>query len=143
MIQDEIAELKLLIEENKPYSFTFNTNQLPERKVWEDINFIELFQNLHHKGGSCLYWFALESPEVGKVVKDSIENKRNWSKSEKRVIPAKNKNNNSKVLYVGIRRGGRRKRDNLPNISGRIIQHLGHYEVGSTQSLQLKYWAKE
>lgn len=143
MIEDSILELKLLIENNKPYTFSFNTNQLPDNMVWEDDSFIDLFQNLHHKGKSCLYWFSLESNETGNMVKEFIDLKRDWFKSEKRVIPAKNKNWDSNILYVGIRRGGRRKRDELPNILGRIIQHLGYYDVGSTQSLQLKYWARE
>ena len=71
-----------------------------------------------------------------------LDNNREKLSNQYRVIPPKNKNQDSNVLYVGIRRGGVRKRDQLSNLSGRIVQHLGYYERGSTQGLQLVHWCK-
>lgn len=47
----------------------------------------------------------------------------------------------TKSLYVGTRLAGYTKKWNLTNIEGRIIQHLGYYDKGSTHALQLRYWA--
>lgn len=94
---------------------------------------------------SALYWFETDTIEQAQQLKKDLEDFRdNRAKIELRAIPAKNKydNNNSKVLYVGVRQGGARKRDGLSNISGRIFQHIGCYEKGSTKSLQLHFWAK-
>lgn len=116
-------------------------------KEYIDQNFLpdEIRVGLNAIKSSALYWFEAETIEQAQQLKKELEDFReNGSKTLERAIPAKNKydNTNSKVLYVGVRRGGVRKRDKLSNISGRIYQHIGCYEKGSTQSLQLHYWAK-
>lgn len=113
-----------------------------------DQNFLpdEIRVGLNTIKSSALYWFGAETIAQAQQLKKELEYFReNGSKTLERAIPAKNKyeNNNSKVLYVGVRQGGERKHDGLSNISGRIHQHIGCYEKGSTQSLQLHYWAKQ
>ncbi|MFC4633661.1 hypothetical protein ACFO3O_07065 [Dokdonia ponticola] len=57
-------------------------------------------------------------------------------------MPATNSNNYDNILYLGVRQGGYRKKDDLTNITGRINQHLGYYKAGTTQGLQLYEYAK-
>ncbi|GAA3654848.1 hypothetical protein [Flavivirga jejuensis] len=59
-----------------------------------------------------------------------------------RNIPAKNKNERSNVLYIGIRRGSKANNPKTTNIVGRINQHLGYYKNQNTQGLQLIHIAK-
>ncbi|WP_348661458.1 hypothetical protein [Croceibacter atlanticus] len=60
-----------------------------------------------------------------------------------RSTPALNKNTGSKYFYVGVRKGGKRKRDGLTHIAGRIYHHLGCYSKGSTSGLQLVHWSNK
>ncbi len=129
-------------------TFNFRLNQLPPVNNFKtDIrkykHFKDIFERLNTKEENCLYWFELETTELSVELNALLDKKRTELKLNKRVVPATNKNSNSNVIYVGVRQGGKRKRDGLTNISGRIIQHLGYYEKGTTQGLQLVHWAKE
>jgi len=136
-----------IIEKSKVYKF--KTSDLPEHNNFmTDIRhaspiFEKIFKELDLKTNNCIYWFDLVNNENAKEINSLLDIKREELKKNKRVIPPKNINVNSKTLYVGIRRGGVRRRDKLSNISGRIIQHLGYYEKGSTQGLQLVHWANQ
>ena len=128
--------------------FNFNLNQLPsindyKTDIREDKYFKEIFSELNKKEFNCLYWFDCESVEVAEKLNKHMDSKRKELKANNRVVPATNNNLNSKTMYVGIRRGGKRKYDGLTYISGRIIQHLGYYAKGSTQGLQLIHWVEE
>ncbi|WP_299104344.1 hypothetical protein [uncultured Tenacibaculum sp.] len=141
-----VALANIAIKEADSYSF--NLNQLPavnnyNTDIREDQYFKSIFEALNKKEQNCLYWFELESEALAIELNHLLDAKREELKRNLRVVPVKNSNTHSKVLYVGIRRGGIRKRDKLTNISGRIIQHLGYYEKGSTQGLQLVHWAKD
>jgi|TARA_R110000744_G_scaffold62940_1_gene129733 hypothetical protein len=125
--------------------FHFNLKELPNVNEFKtDIRletvFEELFKELNKKTNHCLYWFELDSIDYANKLNILLNNNRKKLGLNKRVVPVINKNTNSNVLYVGIRRGGIRKYDGLTNISGRIIQHLGYYVKGSTQGLQLVHW---
>lgn len=131
---------------NQAEKYTFNLKDLPH--VNDYLNgirhldkFHNMFKELDSKTNSCLYWFQLSDEEsCGKIVQ-LLDNSREFLKENVRIVPVKNSNCNSKTLYVGSRRGGYTKKWELSNISGRIIQHLGFYKVGSTQGLQLVHWA--
>jgi len=103
----------------------------------------ELFTQLDLIKCNCLYWFELEHDCDSKLVKSSLLDFKIGYKDHKRKTPAKNKILASNTLYVGVRRGGIRKKDGLSNIAGRIFHHLGYYHIGSTQGLQLVHWCNE
>lgn len=129
-------------------AYSFNLKDLPDTDDFKlDLRKHEKFQNifdeLNKKTSSCLYWFEIDSNENCSSLIQLLDKKRKSLKKQLRTVPAKNKNTDSKVLYVGIRRGGIRKRDGLTNISGRILIHLGYYDKGRTQGLQLVHWAVE
>jgi len=95
----------------------------------------DLFIELDKLSNPCLYWFELENEQFSKKIKKQTNDFRERKKIHQRTIPAKNKNNMSRYLYVGIRKGGVRKKDGLSNIASRIFHHLGYYHIGSTQGL--------
>jgi hypothetical protein len=126
--------------------YTFNLKDLPnvnnyQTDIRSDLNFSQMFAELNKKLSSCLYWFEVETLDHCSNLRDLLDQNRELLKSNYRTVPARNSNTNSNVLYVGIRRGGIRKRDQLTNIAGRIAIHLGYYIKGSTQGLQLIHWS--
>ena len=144
-----LSEIEKIIENKEIYHFKFNTNQLTKHKIWEDDFFRKMFEELNSKVNHCLYWFSVNDEKTGNLLKELLDNQRDVLKSNGRTIPAINKNVDSNILYVGVRKGGFRKytiknRKRVPaplsSIAGRIIQHLGYYDVGTTQGLQLNYW---
>ena len=137
---------KSILEQSQ--TFDFNLNQLPEvnefqTDIRQDKYFKEIFKELNKKEFNCLYWFEAESIENATELNNLLDSKRKELKVNNRVVPVINKNLDSKIIYVGIRRGGKRKYDGLTNIAGRIIQHFGYYIKGSTQGLQLIHWAEQ
>lgn len=138
-------------------TFKFHLNDLPDvneytppkeenhnkKSIRHHEKFIDLFNNLDLKKNSCLYWFELAEEKCCAELIDKLDMRRDLLKQNLRMVPVKNKNSNSKYLYVGIRRGGWTQKWKLSNISGRIIQHLGYYRVGITQGLQLAHWAND
>ncbi len=132
---------------NKKSIYKFNLLNLPDTNnfstnILDTEIFREIFNELNKKSNNCIYWFELQNEQDCSDLILRLENNREFLKENFRVIPPKNKNQNSKILYLGIRRGGIRKKDHLTNISGRIVQHLGYYHKGSTQGLQLVHWCK-
>lgn len=145
-INQNLKDLTESILENAE-THHFNLGQLPKineykTDIREDLNFKEIFVELDKKIHHCLYWFEVENIEKAMELNLLLDKTREELKQRGRVVPVINKNLDSPVLYVGIRRGGVRKYDGLTNISGRIIQHLGYYIKGSTQGLQFVHWAK-
>lgn len=131
-------------------TFQFNLKDLPDvveytyhKSILGHPKFESIFSALNEKQTSCLYWFEFNDSEMCSSVINVLNANRERLKESVRAVPVMNKNLNSNVLYVGIRRGGQRKYDGLTNISGRIVQHLGYYKVGTTQGLQLAHWAVE
>ena len=109
-----------------------------------DNNFNEICVELKKKHNNCLYWFESENNNTAEILINILESQRETLKQKLRVLPPKNNNTNSNVIYLGVRQGGKpRKKDGGTNISGRIYHHFGLYNVGSTQGLQLKYWANQ
>ncbi|OCK42680.1 hypothetical protein BA195_13955 [Tenacibaculum soleae] len=135
-----------ILEQSEKYEF--NLNQLPNvnefrTDIRQDENFKQIFSELNKKESNCIYWFECESIQIATELNNLLDSKRNELKFNQRVVPVINKNIDSKIIYVGIRRGGKRKYDGLTNIAGRIIQHLGYYIKGSTQGLQLVHWTEK
>lgn len=128
-------------------SYSIKLNDLPDVELKIDIRnhsyFKTIFKELDQIKNHCIYWFELDSTESSFVLNNLLNENRKHLNDRNRVVPVKNLNKESNVLYVGIRRGGTRKYDNLSNISGRLIQHLGYYHVGTTQGLQFAHWAKK
>lgn len=128
-------------------SYSIKLKDLPEVHLKLDIRnhsyFKTIFTELDQKKKHCLYWFEFDTNESSTTINNLLNESRISLSERMRVVPVKNLNSESNVLYVGIRRGGNRKYDNLSNISGRLIQHLGYYHVGSTQGLQFAYWANK
>jgi hypothetical protein len=108
----------------------------------------ELSGELRKKENNCLYWFETKNEEDAEYLVQLLEEERESlkkggsSEEKQRVIPPRNGNSNSSVLYVGVRQGGKPKKNGETHIEDRVKQHLGLYEKGSTQGLQLKYWAE-
>ena len=113
-----------------------------ECSILEDYNdmdirnsekFNSLFVDLQKFHGPCLYYFTVTSDQSADEIVEAI---KNYSSAENsKSIPAiKSNYSRSKILYVGkVKRA----------FWGRIIQHLGYYNVNRTQGLQLFYWAQK
>jgi hypothetical protein len=133
------------VNEFNHHSITFNTQELPplanfSTDIRQEAAFKNMFELLNTKKGFCIYWFECETPEIAFDLVNTFKSKKEYMASNKRTVPPINGNKNSNVLYVGVRQGGFRRKDGLTNISGRMIQHLGYYDKGSTGALQLVHW---
>lgn len=144
-------------KDTKLFSFDIDCSSLPEADFTTDkidyvpqlVKIIEILNTLHKP---CLYWFEATSNNEAIIINSLLDefrlNENLKDRRLRRVVPAKNNYHNSnsteksKVIYVGKRHEGMRKRDKLTNISGRIAIHFGYYKNGSTQGLQLSHWAK-
>lgn len=127
--------------------FTFKSSELPDTNDFKtDIVkhpiFSSFFNELLDIKENCVYWFSTDSVDKCKTLNDLLNVNRESLTAVPRIVPPDNKNVNSNILYVGMRLGGFRKRDDFTHIAGRMVQHLGYYEKGSTQGLQLVHWAK-
>lgn len=130
---------------------TFNTKDLSNHNNYNEkdcINqkpdFWNSFKVLDSvKKNNCLYWFELENEKKADELNSLLNSYRlKWKQEGVKKVPTTNRNTKSKIIYVGIRQGGYRKRDDLTNITGRIMQHLGYYKEGATQGLQLYEYAR-
>lgn len=101
-----------------------------------------MFTTLDHIISPCVYWFETADIQTAEQLKKDLEIYRGSSERNNRNIPVANTNENSKVIYVGKRHGGKTKRSKLTHIAGRIYIHLGYYSKPSTQGLQLIHWTK-
>lgn len=120
-----------------PFPNDYNINY---RECHEDVK--SIFRKMEPVDKPCLYWFEAETIEDANLLLTDLNLFRDKPKDLVRVTPVKNNNTDSTVLYVGARLGGIAKRKQFSFIAGRILAHLGYYKVGSTQGLQLAYWAK-
>lgn len=138
-INTQMKQIEKSIEDSYKTISKFNINLCDLEN-----NFYEICAELIKKHNNCLYWFETENNIAAEELVNILELKRESLKQKLRVLPPKNSNLNSNVIYLGVRQGGKpRKRDGGTNISGRIYHHFGLYHVGSTQGLQLKYWANQ
>jgi hypothetical protein len=147
LIKNQLKEFENIIELDLiKHQFEIDCANMPR---FENFDFWKrkegffgtLFTKLDTLSGPCIYWFEFETSELTHEIKEVTNKFREKKKEHGRTIPAKNKNFDSKYLYVGIRQGGTRK-DGFSNIAGRIFHHLGYYTKGSTQGLQLVHWSK-
>ena len=136
----------LLNDDHKYFFFEIDCLRIPSVVEFEfkkrKLGYLnELFTTLDCLTSHCLYWFELEYEDLSKQIDlDFRAYKSKYKKGHDRNVPALNKVKSSKVLYLGVRRGGVRKSDGFTNIAARIFQHLGYYSIGSTQGLQLVHW---
>lgn len=142
---------------SSPKAYTFNLSDLPDvseytptkedrkKSIRHHEKFSFMFSELDAKQESCLYWFELDDNTCCNSIIEKLNIARSLLREQGniRIVPVMNNNSESNVLYVGIRRRGWTEKWKLSNISGRIIQHLGYYHVGTTQGLQLAYWAAD
>jgi len=90
----------------------------------------------------CIYWSEFATQKIARDQEfKAIDFKLRHQ--NRRHVPAVNMNKDSSRIYLGIRQGGKRKYDGFTHIAGRILIHLGYYDKGSTQGLQLVYWCEE
>ncbi|WP_299317290.1 hypothetical protein [uncultured Maribacter sp.] len=142
---------KVISNVDERFSATFKIKNLPNHDGFDvDANTHKdsryIFTQLDKIECDCLYWFSLETKEQAKELNSLLNKYRKKNKKGSkgfRCVPATSKNEDSEVLYVGIRRGGITIKSRLTNITGRVNQHLGYYHKGSTQGLQLIHFAKE
>ncbi len=155
LIQENFEEIveKIFLNRNNDAFYhkgVFNTKDLPDHKKYTysanlDSEFSKnVFSSLDKiKSNHCLYWFELPTAYEAEQLNDLIDvYRQRKGENDYRVVPASNKNTDSRILYLGTRRGGFTKSTKLTNITGRICQHLGYYEKGTTQGLQLYEYAK-
>lgn len=110
--------------------------------LFQDWNLTDIRQSEEHKelfdvlgtlAGPVLYWFEILPPTTNEDVRNAISEYKH--SIEAKSVPAlKSKySRDSNILYVGkVKR----------NFWGRVIQHLGYYQVVRTQGLQLYHWAR-
>lgn len=125
-----------------PDHFDFDNEKAPNRVPEMRYFFKELDKIKSH----VLYYFELNDVQSTLQLKKLLDGYRRPVKergTDYRVVPATNSYDSaeSKVLYLGVRRGGGNK-SGLTNIVGRINQHLGYYQNGKTQGLQLYHYAR-
>lgn len=133
--------------------YHFNTSTLPDEvqythhaKICDHPSFCNMFSELQSIKSNCLYWFSVNKIDEASKLKLLISDKKTalWSDKKEtcRVLPARNKNEDSTILYVGVRKGSNAKTQKISNIAGRMVQHLGYYKEGRTQGLQLAYYTR-
>jgi len=118
-------------------TYSINCRDLEPKFLEWDIRgsapFSSMFKELADNDAPCVYWFeVLNGPDNAAI--HSCFNE--YKKSSIRGVPAlKDLNgNNSRILYVGKSTAG---------FWGRLITHMGYLAGnGTTQGLQLDYWAK-
>ena len=99
--------------------------------------FEEVSSALQNIDKPVLYWFECCDENDAQFMFDLYSVKR----PAERASPPINKNL-SRVLYLGVRQGGKYKRDKtFSRIRGRIYHHYGLYDIATTQGLQLNHWA--
>lgn len=99
--------------------------------------FKDLFNLLQEISSPVLYWFECYTLEDALELKNLFVIKRH----ELIAVPPLN-GNLSTVLYLGVRQGGKYKREKtFSRICGRIYHHFGLYKVETTQGLKLNKWA--
>lgn len=136
----------LFNEEITLHQFEFDGSNLeepkynPEGKIDYAVSILHIINQIRYIDKPCLYWFETEDENKIPELLDNLN--KFLLEFPNRKTPKPNKNKKSKCLYVGVRQGGLRKRDNFSQIAGRIVIHLGYYKVGTTQGLNLAYWAK-
>ena len=145
-IQKQLNIFNSLVESNYPvHTFEIDCSKLQAVGKFEFKNrksgiLGDLFTTLDKISTPCLYWFECENVE--EALNAEIDLNKYRGTNPDRNIPAINSNNDSRYLYVGIRQGGKRKKDGFTHIAGRMYIHFGYYDKGTTQGLQLAYWAK-
>lgn len=124
---------------------SFNTANLPEKDELPEQDIrkgkvldFNILNDIGHN--SSIYWFSAKRNDIDNLLLPKLKDSQNYLNAKSRKIPPINEIYKD-CLYVGIRKGGIRKKDKLSNLSGRIIIHLGYYNKGS-QGLQLLHWAK-
>jgi len=121
-IFSQFEYLKSTLEQDLTiYEYDINCNEMPsfeEFDFWtrKERFFGSLFKELDTLTNPSLYWFELENDSFSDEIKNLTNSFREKKKEHRRTIPAKNRNSRSKYLYVGIRKGGYRKKDGLSNI---------------------------
>ncbi len=101
--------------------------------IRDSEDFKMIFDKLKELNGPVLYWFEILSDTDRAQIRKQI-NEYSVSDNPK-TTPALKKgfDKNTKCLYVGKVKKG---------VWGRMIQHLGFYNVARTQGLQLFYWTR-
>ena len=154
ILEQYIDEFRAELDEIKSdyFKFEFNSSHLPDvvdytkiRNIRKHDKFEKMFDTLENLKTNCLYWFSVKSMEDAYDLKQLISYNKNFLRSEDkttcRVLPAGNNNENSTIIYVGVRKGSKAKKQKVSNISDRMVQHFGYYKEGRTQGLQLAYYA--
>lgn len=144
VLKPEISFDSIFNNEIKLHEFKIDCSKLEKPNYIEDnLSYVKSVLPIIHKlmsiDNPCIYWFEAENENIAKELISHLDIFRNNEMGRK--VPPKNKNRDSKCLYIGIRQGGIRKKDNFSFIVGRIAIHLGYYHVTITQGLNLAYWA--
>ena len=140
----------LAVQSHNVYTYRVECSLLPQMKQSFDFQkrkeciMGELFTKLDDIKSPILYWFEAKDNDSASILVNEMESFRSME-GRNRNIPVINDNthNGGNVIYVGIRQGGVRKKDGFTNAASRIFIHLGLYSKGSTQGLQLSYWATQ
>ncbi len=156
ILEEYIDEFRTELDEIKSdyFKFEFNLSHLPDvveytknSNIRKHDRFEKIFDTLENLKTNCLYWFSVNSKEEANKLKHLISYNKNflWSedKTTCRALPAENNNENTTVIYVGVRKGSKAKKQKNTNISGRMVQHLGYYKEDRTQGLQLAYYTRD
>jgi hypothetical protein len=128
-LQESEIERHITVEFECPFPVNFLNKNILEHELFRDN-----FKQLMELTGPVLYWFEISSNHTAKQI---IESFRSYHKQiGSRPTPALKKGvrPDSQCLYVG-----KAKR----YFYGRVIQHLGFEQGGSSQGLQLYHWAND
>lgn len=111
------------------------------------VNMKSLHSKLNEIKESSIYIFNINSNISYESIIEKYNNFPN--KYNLKLPPLKQKaDKKSRVLYIGKREGGYRKKHDYSFLAGRINHHLGFFinkkdELVTTSSLQLFHWAKD
>jgi hypothetical protein len=106
----------------------------------------KFFKKLDKITTPVIYWFeTIDSKEADrqfKLITAFARKHKRSAKAVRRITPLPNANlgKGSKVLYVGKRHGGSRKKDGFTHIADRMEMHLGYNPKGLNQGIQLAHW---
>lgn len=132
-----IDNFKYVISLAKEHSFRINLNDLLNEYRRIEPKLTKII-------GDTLYYFETDTKEDADFLLTLLDKNIKELKKNDRTYPKHRNESETKILYLGVRQGGlARKREVLSNVAGRMWHHFGLYDKGSTQGVQLEYWAKE
>jgi hypothetical protein len=108
---DELFEKDVLIHEFKIDCSKLEKPNYEEKSLGYVKSILPIIHQLMVIEKPCIYWFEANNEERANILVNNLNKYKIQNTGRK--VPPKNKNKDSNCLYLGVRNGGTRKRDNF------------------------------